>query len=69
MKNYFIQNFAKSSRTRFDNVDGFIGVYDGTRYLVLFAPEKYDSIYNKIRDLVSLKRGITFVTPHNYTKI
>ena len=30
---------AKPSRIRFDKVDGFIGVYGGTRYLVLFRPE------------------------------
>ena len=28
----------------FYNVDGFIKVYDGTRYLVLFDPEKHDAI-------------------------
>ena len=33
---------------RFNKVDGFIKVYDGIRYLVLFCPEKYDAIYNRI---------------------
>ena len=33
---------------RLDKVDGFIGVYDGTRHLVLFGSEKYDVIYNRI---------------------
>ena len=28
---------AKPLRTRFDKADGFIRVYDGTRYLALFA--------------------------------
>ena len=27
-------------RIRFDKTDGFIGVYDGTRYLIIFDPEK-----------------------------
>ena len=34
---------------RFDKTDGFIRTYDETRYLTLFAPEKYDDIYNRIR--------------------
>ena len=40
---------------RFDKVDGFIKGYDGTRYLVLFGPEKYYAIYNRIRFLISKK--------------
>ena len=43
---------------RFNKVDGFIIVYDGTRYLVLFGPEKCDVIYNRIRYLKSKKIGI-----------
>ena len=35
---------AKPSRIRIDKVDEFIRVYDGTRYLVLFGPGKYDAI-------------------------
>ena len=34
---------------RFDKTDGFIKVYDGTRYLALFGIEKYDLIYDWIR--------------------
>ena len=34
----------KPLRTRFDKIDGFIRVYDLTRYSVLFGSEKYDSI-------------------------
>ena len=34
---------------RFDKTDGFIKVYDGTRYLALFGTEKYDFIYDWIR--------------------
>ena len=30
---------AKPIRIRLDKVDGFVKVYDGTRYLVLFGPE------------------------------
>ena len=32
---------AKPLRIRFDKVDEFIRVYNGTRYLVLFGSEKY----------------------------
>ena len=41
----------KPLRISFDKVDGFIRVYDGTRYLVLFSHEKHDVIYNRIRHL------------------
>ena len=29
-------------------IDGFIRAYNGTKYLILFGPEKYDAIYNRI---------------------
>ena len=53
----------------FDEIDGFIRVYDGTRYLVLFGSRKYDAIYNRIRYLTGVKCGITYVFSHNYAKI
>ena len=60
---------AKPLRIIFDKIDGFIRVYDGTRSLVLFGSEKCDYIYNRIRYLISVKGGITYVISHNYTKI
>ena len=42
---------------------------DGTRYLVLFGSEKYDSIYNRIGYLISVKSGIRYIISHNYAKI
>ena len=60
---------AKSLQSIFDKIDGFIRVYYGTRYLVLFEKEKYDSIYNSIRYLISVKSGTTYVISHNYAKI
>ena len=36
---------AKLLRIRFEKINGFIRVYDQTRYLVLFGPEKYDTIF------------------------
>ena len=34
---------------RFDKIDGFTKIFDGTRYLILFGSEKYEAIYNRIR--------------------
>ena len=41
-------------RIRFDKIDGYIGIYDGTRYLTLFA--------------LSLKSGITNIFSHYFAK-
>ena len=54
---------------RFDKVNGFLRVYDGTRYLISFDPEKYDAIYNRIRYLLSPKSDITYVNSHHYVRI
>ena len=54
---------------RFDKVDGLIRIYDGTRYLVLFAGQKFDFIYSRITYLIEVKSGITYVISHNYKKI
>ena len=53
---------SKSLHISFDKIDGFIRVYDGTGYLVLFGSEKYDFIYKKIRFLISVKSGIKYAT-------
>ena len=60
---------AKQLRIRFDKVHQFIRVYDGSRYLELFFPEKYDAIYNKIRYLICLTSGISYVISHNSARI
>ena len=60
---------AEPPNARSDKVDRFIRVYNRTRYLVIFGPEKYDVIYNKTRYLVSQKIGITYAFSHNYAKI
>ena len=71
--NYNISNKtltgAKPLHIRFDKVDRFIRVYDGTRYLVLFGREKYKAIYNRIRYLISQKSCITYVFSNNYARI
>ena len=50
-------------------MDGFIRIYDGTRYLVLFVLENYEAIHNRIRYLISLKSSTTHVLAHYYAKI
>ena len=30
-----------------DKIDGFIKIYDGTRYLILIVPEKYDAVLSR----------------------
>ena len=52
-----------------DRIDGFSRKFDGTRYLILLGPEKYDAIYNSIRYLLSLKSCITYSFSHNYGKM
>ena len=44
-------------------------VYDGTRYLVLLGSEKQDSIDDRIRYLISVKNGATYIISHNYGTI
>ena len=40
-----------------------------TTYLILLGNEKYDSIYNRIRCLISVKTGISYIISHHYAKI
>ena len=56
----------KPWRRRFDQIDGFLRVYDWRRCLALFGSEKYDAIYNRIRYLICQKSGITYVISHKY---
>ena len=60
---------AKPLCIRFDKIDRFIRVYDGTRYLVLFGSEKYDFIYSRIRYLIGVKSGIAYVISNKYSKM
>ena len=53
---------SKPLRIRFNIKGGIIRIYDVTRYLLLLCPEKHDAIYNTIRYLINLKRGIAYIT-------
>ena len=59
MKNLLVYNssyktliVAKPLHIRLDKLDGFIRVYEA---------EKYDFIYHRIRCLIGIKSGITYV--------
>ena len=45
---------SKALRIRFNKIDGFVRIHDGTRYLTLFGSEKYDAIYGRIRYLIKV---------------
>ena len=50
----------------FDKIDGFIRISDGT---ISDGSEKYDTIYYRIRYLVSLKSGMTYIFSYFSAKI
>ena len=50
---------SKPLHIRFNKIDGFVRIYDGTRYLNLFGSEKYDAIFDRIGYFISLKSAIT----------
>ena len=45
---------AKYLHIRFNKVNGFIKDYGGTKYLVLFGLDKYDTTYNRIKYLIGV---------------
>ena len=53
----------------FEKIDGFIKIYDGIRYLVLFGPERYDVIYYRTRNLESEKSSITYSINHDFARM
>ena len=60
---------AKPFDIRFDKRNEFIRVYNGARYLVLFGLEKYDPNFYRIRYIIGVKSGITYVISHYYGKL
>ena len=53
---------------RLDEMDWFIKIYDGIRYLVLFGRAWYDGIYSRIRYLISEKSGVVDSINHNFAR-
>ena len=45
---------SKPLRVRFDKIGRIVKIYDGSRYLVLFTPERYDEISDRISYLISV---------------
>ena len=60
---------SKLSRIKFDKIDGFIKIYNRTRYLVLFGYWWYDKIFDNIEYLINQKSGITDSINHNFGRI
>ena len=60
---------AKHLHITFDQVGGFIRGYDGSTYLILFYPEKYDSIFDRIRCTIVLKSRIRCAYSYNYAEL
>ena len=52
---------AKALPIQFEKIDRFIKTYDGIRYLVLFAAERYNTIYEGINYLISEKVALHIV--------
>ena len=59
----------KSLRIRFNKINGFIKIYEGIRYLILYNYERYNAIYDKMKYLLSEKSGVTDSINHNFTRI
>ena len=59
---------AKPLRIMFEKVYGFIRDCNGTKYSVLFASEKYDTIFDRIRYLRIKKQYYIFFAD-NYAKV
>ena len=51
------------------DVDVFVKIYDGIKYLVLFCSGVYNAIYNRIRYVISEKSDITDIINHNFARI
>ena len=54
---------------RFDEIDGFIKIYDGTRYLQMFSNILYDKICDTIKYPISKKTGIADSINHSFGRI
>ena len=52
----------------FDEIDGFIKIYDGIRYLVIFGPDKCNAIYDRLRYIISQERGIEHSINHSFER-
>ena len=58
---------SKPLRITFNKINGFIKIYDGTKYLTLLGSQKYDTMIIKYRR--SLKSDIAYILYHYFAKI
>ena len=56
---------VKPLRIRFDEIDGFVKIYGGIRYLVLFDSGLCHAIYNRISEKSGIKDSIN----HDFARI
>ena len=63
---YKTSTSVKPLRIRFNEIDSFIKIFDGVRYLVLFDYGWFDKICDRIKYLISGKSGITDSIYHNF---
>ena len=67
---YKISIDATPLRIRFDEINGYIKIYDGIRYLVLFTSERYNKIYDRVRYHISKRSDITNIgINYNFPRI
>ena len=58
-----------SLRVSFHEIDLFIKIYDGIRYLVLFGDSFDNEIFDRITYFISTKNSITGNLNHNFQRI
>ena len=56
-------------RISFDEIDGFIKIHNGIRYLVLFGCGWFDKICYRIKNLISQKNLTTDSINHDFVRI
>ena len=52
-------------RSRFNEIDVYIKIFDGIRYLVLFGPGSYDEINDRITDSINHDFGTIRIDSYN----
>ena len=52
---FITKRYGKPLRTMFHKVCGFIREHDGSKFLVLFGPEKLYGVFHSSRYLITLK--------------
>ena len=60
---------TKPLRIMFNEIDAFIKIHDGIKYLVLLGHSWYDKIWDRIKYLISKKSGITDSINYNFVRI